>query len=74
MRAPFLINEPLCVCARVIWPHGNLQAHELQRAPFPIDLNIPVVHKLMIKQLLEDDTGAIFIVGTMVHHQVRVDE
>ena len=33
-------------------------------------LQIPVVHKLMIKQLVEDENGEIWIVGTMVHHQV----
>lgn len=33
-------------------------------------LYVPVVHKLMIKELVEAPNGEIHMVGTMVHHQV----
>eukprot|EP00039_Didymoeca_costata_P006015 m.86775 g.86775 ORF g.86775 m.86775 type:complete len:486 (+) comp13071_c0_seq4:135-1592(+) len=37
---------------------------------YPTTLYVPVVHKLMIKELVEAPNGEIHMVGTMVHHQI----
>ena len=41
-----------------------------RHAPHAKDFSIPVIHKLMIKHLMEDESGDFFIIGTMIHYQV----
>ena len=47
----------------VIFRLDAKDALELEQAPFPKDFCIPVQHKLMIKELLEDENGEIWIIG-----------
>ena len=44
------------------------RAHDMRVYKFPETINIPVVHKLMVKHFIEDDEK-IELIGTFIHHQ-----
>ena len=43
---------------------------QLKRAHYANECTIPVIHKLLVKKIVEGEDGQFTLVGTMIHHQV----